>query len=188
MYGRYLKDNTQEMSVPVRRLSRLPAGRVGLLREDHMSAFKRQAARRAQSSAKAAVPRSLATLDAKSSVASGGGSSGRRQRCRQCEGCLRPDCGRCRLCLDRPKFGGPGNLRQACALRVCTQVGMGSDGSARAELSALRRKSQLGGDVRSAPDIARYRDALAGLSLDELSAEAQWWVTFMYRYISCESC
>ena len=83
--------------MPVSRLSSLPAGRVGLLRDDHMVAFKRQAERSAQSSAQAAAARSLATLEAKSGVAKGagfrgrgggggGGSGGRRQRCRQCEG------------------------------------------------------------------------------------------------------
>ena len=38
-----------------------------------------------------------------------------------CKGCVRPDCGKCNACLDRPKFGGPGRLKQACKKRVCVR-------------------------------------------------------------------
>jgi len=40
-------------------------------------------------------------------------------RCKQCPGCTRPDCGQCKNCKDKIKFGGDGHLKQACALRVC---------------------------------------------------------------------
>merc|ERR1740137_91777 len=40
-------------------------------------------------------------------------------RCRQCPGCTRPDCGQCKNCKDKVKFGGDGHLKQACALKVC---------------------------------------------------------------------
>lgn len=43
----------------------------------------------------------------------------RRSRCGECEGCLRKDCGNCSHCLDMEKFGGSGNLRQACIRRRC---------------------------------------------------------------------
>ena len=44
----------------------------------------------------------------------------RRGRCNQCPGCQRPDCGTCKFCLDKPKFGGKGLKKQCCANRKCT--------------------------------------------------------------------
>ena len=38
----------------------------------------------------------------------------RRGRCNRCPTCLRPDCGQCTNCLDKPKFGGPGRKKQSC--------------------------------------------------------------------------
>ena len=55
------------------------------------------------------------------------GGSHRFVRCRKCVGCLRPDCGKCRNCLDKPKFGGINTIRQACSERVCVLRLMGTD-------------------------------------------------------------
>ena len=43
----------------------------------------------------------------------------KRKRCGTCEGCLCTDCGKCKYCLDKPKFGGHGTLKQCCAKRRC---------------------------------------------------------------------
>ena len=43
-----------------------------------------------------------------------------RRPCNDCDGCLRPDCGGCAPCRDRPKFGGFNRLRRRCVVRVCT--------------------------------------------------------------------
>eukprot|EP00550_Attheya_septentrionalis_P009201 CAMPEP_0198286756 /NCGR_PEP_ID=MMETSP1449-20131203/5728_1 /TAXON_ID=420275 /ORGANISM="Attheya septentrionalis, Strain CCMP2084" /LENGTH=1361 /DNA_ID=CAMNT_0043984547 /DNA_START=117 /DNA_END=4202 /DNA_ORIENTATION=- len=43
-----------------------------------------------------------------------------KKRCEQCAACARPDCGKCRNCLDKPKFGGSHKLRQSCTVRKCT--------------------------------------------------------------------
>ncbi|KAK3581005.1 hypothetical protein CHS0354_013899 [Potamilus streckersoni] len=43
----------------------------------------------------------------------------RKVRCKVCKGCLALDCGTCRHCQDKPKFGGPGLLKQACVERRC---------------------------------------------------------------------
>ena len=40
-------------------------------------------------------------------------------RCRKCSGCLKPDCGECKYCKDKVKFGGKNLLKQACAYKVC---------------------------------------------------------------------
>ena len=43
-----------------------------------------------------------------------------RSSCGDCLGCTRDeDCGECDLCLDKPKFGGPGTKKQRCELRRC---------------------------------------------------------------------
>ena len=43
------------------------------------------------------------------------------QKCGQCEGCTRQNCGLCIACLDKPRFGGPGLKKRACKFRVCIQ-------------------------------------------------------------------
>ncbi|CAG0913770.1 unnamed protein product [Notodromas monacha] len=48
----------------------------------------------------------------------------RRLRCKACEACLRSDCGVCVFCVDMPKFGGRGRLRQACHERQCLNPSM----------------------------------------------------------------
>ena len=41
-----------------------------------------------------------------------------------CTGCSSSDCGQCKYCIDKPKFGGPGKKRQRCEKRSC----LNSDG------------------------------------------------------------
>jgi len=43
----------------------------------------------------------------------------RKLRCLECDACKREDCGECRFCLDKPKFGGTHRSRKPCVLRVC---------------------------------------------------------------------
>ncbi|XP_034236046.1 CXXC-type zinc finger protein 1-like isoform X2 [Thrips palmi] len=44
-------------------------------------------------------------------------------RCGSCMGCFRSeDCGRCSMCRDMRKFGGPGRHKGKCLARVCTSV------------------------------------------------------------------
>ena len=38
----------------------------------------------------------------------------KRQGCGQCEACTKADCGKCRYCLDKKKFGGKERLKQRC--------------------------------------------------------------------------
>ncbi len=55
-------------------------------------------------------------------AAGGGGGKGIRNRvfCGECAGCLKnDDCGRCRYCQDKTKFGGQNRLRQKCLHRRC---------------------------------------------------------------------
>ena len=46
----------------------------------------------------------------------------RAQGCGSCPGCVREDCGQCRNCKDKVKFGGPGTKKQRCMLRTCTNM------------------------------------------------------------------
>ena len=48
----------------------------------------------------------------------------KRQRCGICTGCSSSDCGHCKYCIDKPKFGEPGKKRQGCEKRRC----LNSDG------------------------------------------------------------
>ena len=43
----------------------------------------------------------------------------KRTRCGMCDGCLTSDCGKCKYCQDKKKFGGPGKLKKACLKREC---------------------------------------------------------------------
>ena len=40
--------------------------------------------------------------------------------CNTCPGCLREDCGICRMCQDMRKYGGEGKLKKRCRLRQCS--------------------------------------------------------------------
>ena len=41
-------------------------------------------------------------------------------RCGSCTECMRGDCGGCKYCLDKPKFGGVHRLKKPCLQRVCS--------------------------------------------------------------------
>ena len=43
----------------------------------------------------------------------------RNTNCMACENCLKLDCGKCRNCLDKPKFGGRNTKKQRCIERIC---------------------------------------------------------------------
>ncbi|XP_065915675.1 histone-lysine N-methyltransferase 2B-like [Dysidea avara] len=44
------------------------------------------------------------------------------QGCGQCEACTKADCGKCRYCLDKKKFGGKERLKQRCIHRKCRKI------------------------------------------------------------------
>jgi len=43
----------------------------------------------------------------------------RFKACSKCTGCKTPNCGECEHCLDMPKFGGMGTMKQKCMTRLC---------------------------------------------------------------------
>ena len=43
----------------------------------------------------------------------------KRRRCGECQQCSAEDCGVCRFCIDKKKFGGPDKLKQCCIKRRC---------------------------------------------------------------------
>ena len=47
------------------------------------------------------------------------GKKAHASRCGNCRGCVRGDCGECKNCLDKPKFGGRGIKKQRCLRRAC---------------------------------------------------------------------
>lgn len=64
-----------------------------------------------------AVPASLAALPSTD-------KKHRKRRCGLCERCKSVRCGVCRFCLDNPKYGGPGTLKQTCMQRRCKNVSL----------------------------------------------------------------
>ena len=46
----------------------------------------------------------------------------KRKRCGICSSCTASDCGVCRYCRDKPKFGGKGVLKQCCVQRKCKRL------------------------------------------------------------------
>ena len=51
--------------------------------------------------------------------AAGHAPSTRSTACRTCANCTRDECGTCKNCVDKPKFGGPGTRKQPCIMRKC---------------------------------------------------------------------
>merc|ERR1719242_812988 len=43
----------------------------------------------------------------------------RFKACTKCTGCKKTNCGECEYCLDMPRFGGSGQLKQKCETRIC---------------------------------------------------------------------
>merc|ERR1712223_860024 len=72
-------------------------------------------------------PSNMAYENYQKSLANSMMESGKKQRgkysCGNCQGCSlsKPDddCGTCRFCLDKTKFGGNNKLRQKCILKKC---------------------------------------------------------------------
>ena len=61
------------------------------------------------------------------SMVGGGAPNNKRlrsARCGVCPGCNSGDCGECKNCLDKPRFGGPGCRKQACLQRTCSMPRM----------------------------------------------------------------
>ena len=46
----------------------------------------------------------------------------KRKRCGICAGCTADDCRICMMCLDKPKYGGPGKKKKCCTKRVCINM------------------------------------------------------------------
>ena len=88
----------------------------------------------------------------------------RRHRCGVCAGCAADDCGTCRACRDKPKFGGGGKGKQACEHRHC---------------AALSADPQLGGSTppraprRAAPPPAHAISELERAELERAAAGAR---------------
>ena len=43
----------------------------------------------------------------------------KRNRCGNCMGCRAAECKVCPMCLDKPKYGGPGKKKKCCVKRKC---------------------------------------------------------------------
>ena len=50
----------------------------------------------------------------------------RSVRCGKCDGCERDDCGMCKNCVDKPKFGGLGQRKQGLRAQDLPRAGSGT--------------------------------------------------------------
>jgi len=58
-------------------------------------------------------------LEQKAKVRCKAGKTHRFKACLKCSGCRKENCGDCDHCLDMPKFGGLGTIKQKCRERIC---------------------------------------------------------------------
>eukprot|EP00578_Thalassiosira_sp_NH16_P001169 CAMPEP_0181141310 /NCGR_PEP_ID=MMETSP1071-20121207/35756_1 /TAXON_ID=35127 /ORGANISM="Thalassiosira sp., Strain NH16" /LENGTH=435 /DNA_ID=CAMNT_0023228293 /DNA_START=357 /DNA_END=1664 /DNA_ORIENTATION=- len=66
----------------------------------------------------------------------------RTKNCEECANCLRDDCGACRSCLDKTKFGGMNTLRKRCVHRLCLNRKTGSSTAASESASGEKRTKE----------------------------------------------
>ena len=52
------------------------------------------------------------------------GAKRKHKHCGECANCKRDDCGACKFCKDKTKFGGPNRKRQSCELKQCLQISL----------------------------------------------------------------
>jgi len=102
---------------------------------------------------------------------SGKGGKGIRNRvfCGDCPGCLKnDDCGQCRYCRDKTKFGGQNRLRQKCLHRRCQMdTHRRSNGSSNTSSNSVVAGTSPCEGVSTSPgysgvDLARYTRAGSG--------------------------
>jgi len=58
-------------------------------------------------------------LEKKSRIVCKAKKKHRFKACAKCAGCRTENCGECEYCLDMPRFGGQGVIKQKCQERVC---------------------------------------------------------------------
>ncbi|XP_069163920.1 mucin-2 isoform X2 [Procambarus clarkii] len=76
------------------------------------------------------------------------GHMGRKRKgCGECEGCqVVEDCGQCRFCRDKAKFGGPNRLKQVCVYKRCVLAEIEpEDAKKRRKTSGKKGRGKCGG-------------------------------------------
>jgi len=67
-------------------------------------------------------------------------------RCGECAACFSEDCGTCRFCVDKPRFGGPNIKKRGCIWRICKAVPLsGKQGDGRRGDCSVETPSVLDG-------------------------------------------
>ena len=95
-------------------------------------------------------------------------------RCGKCQGCVRGNCGDCKNCLDKPKFGGRDIKKQACERRACSNPQEKKESPLVKAVKAEQAKAAfctlsnaLQGDDYSCLPAARHKDLCALRQLDD---------------------
>lgn len=82
-----------------------------------------------------------------------------------CVGCKKPNCGKCKMCLDMPKFGGPGRKKKRCLQRKCTK---------QAELSTSVRKIDSCTSRSQPATVQGFNLTLVQVDLNTLTQPLHW--------------
>lgn len=106
-------------------------------------------------------------------------STPRLNRCGVCEACRAPDCGQCKECMDKPKFGGIGIRKKACISRVCVAAAPAPQtpqtpaiGRAVDQTQILPPYGMAGTVCTASPELAPYQARRQPLSPLELQQPA----------------
>ncbi|XP_042202953.1 uncharacterized protein LOC121853087 isoform X2 [Homarus americanus] len=86
-------------------------------------------------------------LHARKTLYHAGHMGRKRKGCGECEGCqVVEDCGQCRFCRDKAKFGGPNRLKQVCVYKRCVLAELEpEDSKKRRKTSGKKGRGKCGG-------------------------------------------
>ena len=98
----------------------------------------------------------------------------RRSRgCGRCNGCVLGDCGACKHCSDKPKFGGRGVTKQACERRTCSAPAQHKMMAANKDEDEEERDEQIEREEREGREEREEREGLSQQYRDACSARAK---------------
>ena len=94
--------------------------------------------------------------------------------CGTCSGCEAEDCGECKHCQDKPKFGGKNTIKQRCLARLCL-VQEEERKMARGTKGKVKRKStsSMSGNVQEDADTQNVGIVDSSMELNDSSTEVE---------------
>ena len=103
--------------------------------------------------------------------------------CNNCSACLMNDCGGCKFCLDKRKFGGPGKLKKRCEMRQCVIPKKVGGGSTTTKATTIATSSTT--FVQKQPEIRNK--FLASVEIEDSDMNSSFEDSFSIKTIGDES-